>query len=147
AAADILHPGEIGGDVMRAGANEHFGRGVVIRRLAASPGAAMNKHEYRRPLARGSEDVELLDLGEAVGYAPRLAEAGAGAGAVARPALPELHDVGLIDLLVVGRVELDLVVIEKNQWSLLVGRRPAMGLDARRWQDDVRRRGAVSAHA
>src|SRR5205085_2931627 len=134
AAADILHPGEIGGDVMRAGANEHFGRGVVVRRLAAGPGAAMNKHEYRRPLARGSEDVELLDLGRAVGYARRLAEAAAGARAVARPALSDLHDVGLIDLLIVGRVEFDLVVIEKDQRSLLVRRRPAMGLDPRRRQ-------------
>src|SRR5438874_2534792 len=103
AAADILHPGEIGRDVMRPGPHEHFGGGVVVRRLAAGPGAAMNEHEYRRPLARGSEDVELLDLGGAVGYAPRLAEAEAGARAVARPTLPELHDVGLIDLLIVGR--------------------------------------------
>src|SRR4051794_24299535 len=147
AAADILHPGEIGGDVMRPGAHEHFGRGVVVRRLAAGPGAAMNEHEYRRPLARGSEDVELLDLGGAVGDSPRLAEAAAGARAVARPTLPDLYDVRLIDLLIVSRVELDLVVIEKDERPLLVRRRPAMGLDPRRRQDDVRRRGAVSAHA
>jgi hypothetical protein len=99
------------------------------------------------PLARGSEDVELLDFGGAVGDAGRLSEAGAGARAVARPTLSDLHDVGLIDLLVVGRVELDLVVIEKDQRPLLVGQRPATGLDPRRRQDDVRRRGAVSAHA
>src|SRR5438552_813713 len=123
AAAEILHPGKIGGDVMRPSPHEHFGRGVVVRRFAAGPGAAMNKHEYRRPLARGSEDVEPLDLGGAVGDARRLAEAAAGARAVARPALPDLHDVGLIDLLIVSRVELDLVVIEKDERPLLVRRR------------------------
>src|SRR5437764_2409021 len=105
AAADILHPGEIRDDVMRPGAHEHFGRGVVVRRLAAGPGAAINEHEYRRPLARGSEEVEPLDLGGTVGDAPRRAEADAGARAVARPTPPDLHDVGLIDLLLVGRVE------------------------------------------
>src|SRR3981189_1792922 len=143
AAADILHPGEIGGDVMRPGTHEHFGRGVVVRRLAADPGAAMNEHEYRRPLAPGTEDVELLNFGGAVGDAGRLSDAGPGARAVARPALPDLHDVWLIHPLIGGRVGLDLVVIEKAQRPLLVGRRPATGLDPRRRQDDVRRRGAV----
>ena len=60
---------------------------------------------------------------------------------------PLPHEKGPLVFLDYDQIELDLVVIEKNQWSLLVGRRPAMGLDARRWQDDVRRRGAVSAHA
>src|SRR5438067_3549345 len=145
AAADILHPGKIGNDIMRPGAHEHLGRGVVVRRLAASPGAAMNEYKHRRPLARGAEDVEPLNLCGAVRDARRLAEAGAGPRAVAGPALPGLHDVGLIDLLVVGGVELDLVVIEKNARPLLVGRRPAMGLDPR-WRQDERPAGIVRAH-
>ncbi len=87
----------------------------------------------------GAEDVELLDRGFAVGAAERLADPRAGAGAVARPALVELEDIGLVNGLIVGRVELDLIVVEKDARAFLMRRRPAIGLDARRRQDDRRR--------
>lgn len=106
----------------------------------------MNENEHRRAFAGGAKDVELLDFRRAVGAAQGLAGAGASAGAIAGPAFADLHDVGLIDLLVVGRVELDLVVVEKDRRPLLVRRRPAIRLDPRRRQDD-RRRVAVRTHA
>src|SRR5215471_52750 len=85
AAADILHPGEIGGDVMSPGMDKHLGGRVVDGRFTAGPGAAMDKYEDRRPLARGTENIKLLDPGGAVGDARGLAEAGTGPRAVARP--------------------------------------------------------------
>src|SRR5215472_18312757 len=68
-AADILHPGEIGHDIMRSGGDEHLGRSCEISRAAAAPSPAMNEDEDGCRGASGTIDVELLDLGCSVGRA------------------------------------------------------------------------------
>ena len=47
AAADILHPGEVGHDIMRTGGEEHLGWSSEILRAAAAPAATVDKHEDR----------------------------------------------------------------------------------------------------
>ena len=47
AAADILHPSEVGHDIMHPSGEEYFGRTCEILRTPAAPGAAMNKDEDR----------------------------------------------------------------------------------------------------
>ncbi len=75
AAADILHPGEVGHEIMRTGDEEHLGRGREIPRAAAAPGAAMDEDEDRCRGASGAVNVEPLDLGRSVSDALGLADA------------------------------------------------------------------------
>src|SRR5579862_1818101 len=96
----------------------------------------MNEDKDRRAGLIGAKDVELLDRRVAIGTAQRFADPRPHADAVAGPAFVELQDVRLVDRLIVGRVEFDLVVIEKNQRSFFVRRWPAIWIDARRRQDD-----------
>jgi hypothetical protein len=74
AAADILHPGEVGHDIMHTGGKEHLGRGREILRTAAAPGATVDKDEDRRRVAFGTVNVEPLDLGMSIREALGLAD-------------------------------------------------------------------------
>ena len=76
AAADILHPGEVGHDIMRADGEEHLGRGREILRTAAPPSTAMDENEDRCLGAFGAVNVESLDLGRSIREALGLADAG-----------------------------------------------------------------------
>ena len=84
----------------------------------------MDKDENRRGIAVRTENVELLDRARAIRPAQRQADALAGALAVARPAVSQLLDVGLISRLIIGGVELGLIVIEKDARPFLMRRRP-----------------------
>src|SRR5215469_17377609 len=75
AASDILYPGEVGHDIMRAGSKKHFGRGREILGAAAAPSTAMDKDEDRRQSAAGAVDVELLNLRRSISEAFGLADA------------------------------------------------------------------------
>src|SRR6266436_2698231 len=90
AAADILHPGEVGHDIMRSCGEEHLGRSREILRTAAAPSAAMNEDKDRCHGASGAVDVKLLDLGRSVGDALGLADAKARQFAFADSALDQL---------------------------------------------------------
>src|SRR5580704_10736365 len=84
AAVHILHPGEVGHDIMRTGGEEHLGRGREILRTAAAPSAAaMDEDKDRRCVAFGAVNVEPLNLGLSVSDALGLADAKARQFAVA----------------------------------------------------------------
>src|ERR1700730_13394910 len=94
AAADILHPGEVGHDIMRS-----CGRGTSRPEprnpsLAAAPSAAMNEDKDRCHGASGAVDVKPLDLGRSVGDALGLADPKAREFAVVDAALDQLLAVG-----------------------------------------------------
>jgi len=75
AAADILHPGEVGHDIMRPGGEEHLGRYREIHRAAAAPGATMDEDEDRGRGASGAINIEPLDVGWSVSDALGFADA------------------------------------------------------------------------
>src|SRR5580693_554969 len=121
AAAHILHPGKIRHDIVRAGAGEHFRRRGIGPGRPGTPCAAMDEDDYRgRRRSLGPKNVELLDLARPVGAAERRADAGAGALALAHPAVPQLLDVRLVRRLIVGGVELRLRVVQKDQRLFLI---------------------------
>ena len=112
-AADILHPGEVGNDVMRARDEEHLRRCGKILRAAAAPGAAVDEDEDRRFAASATIDVEPFDLGRSVRDAFGFADAAARPLAVAVAAPYQLLAVRRIGSLVISCVERGLVVVEK----------------------------------
>jgi hypothetical protein len=125
-AADVLHPGEVGDDIMRPGGEEHLGRPGKILRAAAAPGAAMDKDKDRRCGPRAAVDVESLDLGPTIGDALGLAQAAPRHCALADAARDQLLAVGRISGLVIGRVEGFLVVIEKYRRAFFRHRTPLL---------------------
>src|SRR6266436_6050792 len=90
AAADVLHPGEVGHDIMRSCGEERLGWSSEILRTAATPGAAMDEDEDRCHGASGAVDVKLLDLGRSVGDALGLPDPTARKFAVVDAALDQL---------------------------------------------------------
>jgi hypothetical protein len=58
AAADILHSGEVGYDIMCTGGEEHLDRSREILLAAAAPGAAMDEDEVRRRVTFGASPCE-----------------------------------------------------------------------------------------
>ena len=78
----------------------------------------------------GRVDVELLDVGRTVGDATRRAEAGQRCRALLGVALGDFSSVGSPWRLVVGKVDLVLVVVEKDERTLRLWRdaRRQMGL-------------------
>src|ERR1700719_2562038 len=105
AAADILHPGEVRHDIMRAGGEEHLGGSGEILRAAAAPGAAMDEDENRCRGASGAVNVEPLDVGRSVSDALGLADAKARQFAVTDAPLDQLLAVRRIGGLVISRIE------------------------------------------
>src|SRR5262249_21307644 len=118
AAAGLVDIDEVEDDVMGAGLHERLGQECVVRRLVGAPGAAVDEDVDRRVRLSGAVDVELLDLGRSVGNAGGSADRGARALAVGNPALGDLVAVGRVDDLVVGVVELLLVHVEPDSWTL-----------------------------
>jgi hypothetical protein len=68
-AADILHPGEVWHDAMRAGMHEQLGREGVILGEACAPRTPMEEDVDRRIGALGRVDVEPLNGGRPIGIA------------------------------------------------------------------------------
>ena len=132
-AARLADGDEVEHHVMRARVDEHLGGKGIVLGFAAEPGAAVNEHEHRRVRAPGAVDVELLARTRAVRCAQRLAQAPAHRLAPRRERR--------VETLIVGRVELDLVVIQKYARPLLVGRRSDVALLRQR------RRGDRAGHA
>jgi hypothetical protein len=123
-ATDVLHPGEVGNDIMRPGGEEHLGRNREILRAAAAPGAAMDEDEDRRRGASRSVDVQPLNLGRPVSDALGLADAEAYHFAVADAALDQLLAVRCIGGLVISCVESRLVVVEEYRRGLFQASNP-----------------------
>src|SRR6516164_4324332 len=113
AAADILHRSEVRHDIMRPRGEEHLGRPYEILRATAAPGAAMDEDEDQPRGTPDTVDVELLDLGAAIGDALGLANAPAHIGAGGDAAFDQLLAVWRIGGLVIGCVEWCLVVVEE----------------------------------
>src|SRR5205814_1050417 len=89
----------------------------IVGRAIRAPSAAVDEDVDRRVRLLGAEDVELLDLGQAIGNALRHAQNGAHLFAVDDAALADLIAVGGIDHLVVGVVERLLVHVEPDERS------------------------------
>ncbi len=90
----------------------------------------------------GAEDIELLDGARAIGDAARRAETRASGLAVGDEARVGLRAKGLVGVLIVGRIELELVVIEEHARALgMVRRTEEAGLGDGGGDDD-RGRGA-----
>src|SRR5882762_3661068 len=81
-ATDILHPSEIGHDVMRAGTHEHLRRRGVMLYQPALPRAAVDEDKNRGVRAGRAEHVELFDRRRPVGVPLGFADAGASTCAV-----------------------------------------------------------------
>ncbi len=84
----------------------------------------MNKDLDRLPAGRRLVEVQLLDFGWAVGQAQRRAQPRANQFVVGRRALSNLLPIRRLTGLVIGRIELDLVVIEEDLGTPAVRRRP-----------------------
>src|SRR5258705_988399 len=84
----------------------------------------MDKNQDRRIRTGGAEDVELLNLGRAVGFTPRRSKTTMYLRAVAGAPRGDLEAQGRIGRLVIGGVELDLVVVHEDKSALGVWRRP-----------------------
>jgi hypothetical protein len=69
AAVDILHPGEVGHDIMRRGGEEHLGRHHELLQAATAPGAAMYEDEDRHWDASNKINVEPLGRCRSIGDA------------------------------------------------------------------------------
>ena len=78
----------------------------------------MDEDIDRRVRLAGAVDVELLDLGRAVGDARGRADGGARLLAVGDPALGDLLAIGCVDNLIIGVVERLLVHVEPNERTL-----------------------------
>src|SRR5262249_19979079 len=78
----------------------------------------VNEDIDRRIRLPGAVDVELLDLGRAVGDALGRTDGGARPLAVGDPALGDLLAIGRVDDLIVGVVERLLVHVEPNERTL-----------------------------
>src|SRR5215813_9108712 len=100
---------------MRAGIDESLGHVGCALGIAAAPSTAMDKNVDRRVGLLGYIDVELLDLGRAVGDATHRAKAGQRGGALLRVALGYFARVGGPRRLVVCKVDLVSVVVEKDE--------------------------------
>ena len=100
-AANGLHPDEVERDVMRPGIDEHLRRKPGILRRAPAPRAAVHVNEDRRARLAGAIEVELFDIGRAIGRAPRRADARPRGLAAAGEASGDLSDERLIGHLIV----------------------------------------------
>ena len=103
---------------MRARAHKRFGEAGIVGGAVGAPGPAVHEDIDRRVCFVGAVDIELLDLGLAIGDARGRADGGARACAVGDPPLGDLLAVGGIDDLVVGLVERLLVHVEPNERPL-----------------------------
>lgn len=113
---------------MCASIDEHFCCKCTIRGAAHPPFTAMYVEENRGVLPLGLIDVELLDIRLAVSDALWLSYPSTSRFTVGGEALANLGNVRLIDGLVVGGVEFDLVIIEENARPFRVWRRPKAAL-------------------
>src|SRR5262249_48027958 len=108
---------EIDRDEDRAGRDEHFGRiGGVLRR-AAAPCAAVDEDLDRRIVACSLVDVDLLDLRQTISDALGL-KARPCRFAPQRTPLAKVGLVGCPDALIVRVIELLLIHVEPDAWSL-----------------------------
>src|SRR5215813_3654122 len=108
---------EIDRDKDRAGLHKHFGRiGGVLGR-AAAPCAAVDKDLDRCIAARSLVDVELLDLRRTIGNALRL-KASPDRFAPQHAPAADMRLVGCPDALIIRVIELFLVHVEPDTWSL-----------------------------
>jgi hypothetical protein len=82
----------------------------------------VDEYEDRCVRATGPVDVELLNRDLSVGEAPRLTDSCAHCIALGCEPPHDLFDVRLIHRVLIGRVQLDLAVIEKHGRSLLMRR-------------------------
>ena len=117
-AVGLQHIVEIEHHVVGAGIDEHLGRVGVVRGEPGAPRAAMHEHVDGSIRGLGGEDVEGLHRSRAVGEALGRAEALANDLAVADAALEDVIAIGRIDELIVGVVELLLVHVEPDSWTL-----------------------------
>jgi len=83
---------------------------------------------------RRAIDIELLDVARTVGFALRRAQPLARGGAQRGETLQNLALERRIDRLIIGGVELDLVVIEKDARALLVRWRADAALFGEGWR-------------
>ena len=86
---------------MRPGIDEHLRRKPGILRRAPAPRAAVHVNEDRRARLAGAIDIELFDIGRAIGHAPRRTDARPRGLAAAGEALGDLSDERLIGHLIV----------------------------------------------
>src|SRR5215471_6891724 len=103
---------------MRAGIDESLGHVGCALGIAAAPSTAMDKNVDRRVGLFSYIDVELLDLGRAVGEATGRAKTGQRGGALLSVALGDFACVGGPRRLIVGKIDLVFVVVEKDEWTL-----------------------------
>src|SRR5262249_33625393 len=101
-----------------AAPQEGWGGGGMGGGGVGAPRPAMNEDIDRRVRLTGAVDVELLDLGRAVGDALGRADDGARPLAVGDAALGDLLAIGRVDNLVIGVVERLLVHVEPNERTL-----------------------------
>src|SRR5882672_11439375 len=96
----------------------------------------MDKNQDRRIRTGGAEDVELLNLGRAVGFTPRRSKTTTCLRAVAGAPRGDLEAQGRIGRLVIGGVKLDLVVVHEDEGTFRVRRRTdetAFRVGTERW--------------
>src|SRR5215813_8571920 len=108
---------EIDRDKDRAGRHEHFGRIGGVLRGAAAPRAAVDKDLDRCIAACSLVDVDMLDLRRTIGDALRLKASPCRFA----PQHAPTADVGLVgcpDALIIRVIELFLVHVEPDTWSL-----------------------------
>ena len=118
AAARIVDIGEVEDDEMPPRPHEWFGQASVVGGAVGAPRPAVDEDIDRRVRLAGAVDVELLDLGRAVGDARGRADGGARLLAVGDPALGDLLAIGCVDDLIIGVVERLLVHVEPNERTL-----------------------------
>jgi hypothetical protein len=87
----------------------------------------------------------VFDRGRPVSDALRLADPGTHRFAIRGAACSDLPDIGFVGRLVVGGVEFDLIVIQKDQGSLLMRRRAQAAFRGQRRRGGQRRGGADKA--
>src|SRR5262249_56150374 len=101
-----------------AGGEGGGGGGGVGGGGGGAPRPAVNEDIDRRVRLTGAVDVELLDLGRAIGDALGRADGSARPLAVGDAALGDLLAIGRVDDLIVGVVERLLVHVEPNERTL-----------------------------
>src|SRR5271168_3025149 len=95
-AAGRIDTGEIERGKVCAGSHNRFRRKSITLRLTQAPGAAMNEYANRRVRRLRGIEIKLLNRRAAVCETLRLAQAGAGRGAVRGIARNDLRQVGRV---------------------------------------------------
>src|ERR1017187_8519251 len=103
---------------MRAGIDESLGHVRHALCISVPPLASMDEDVYRRVGLLGDVDVELFDVSRTVGDSTRWPEARQRSGALLRIAFCDFSCVGGPGGLIVGKDDLLLVIVEKDDRTL-----------------------------